>query len=87
VGCKHNNFHTDVAITKLSDSGQFVADVKIHCIDCGTPMQFKGLPAGYNAEGAAVSIDGQELRIGIFPQGERPSPLMQMLGVDNKPYN
>ncbi|WP_296294963.1 hypothetical protein [Rheinheimera sp.] len=50
-------------------------------------MQFKGLPAGYNAEGAAVSIDGLELRIGICPQGDQPSPLHQMNGMSGVNYN
>lgn len=77
--CKHENFSADVAVARLSDVGKFVSDIKIHCADCGIPMQFKGVAAGYNADGAAVSIDGLELRIGICPQGAEPNPLNLMM--------
>ena len=85
--CKHENFRTDVAIARLSDTGKFAADIRIHCTDCGVPMQFKGLPAGYIADGAAVSIDALELRIGICPKGEQPNPLRQMQGLSVETYN
>lgn len=87
MACKHENFRTDVRVARLTDTGRFVADIRIHCVDCGMPMQFKGIAAGYNADGAAVSIDGLELRIGIHPQGESPNPLQQMLGLRATDYN
>lgn len=85
--CKHDNFQSNVAIVKLSESGKIVAEIRIYCVDCGLPMQFKGLPAGYNVNGATTSIDALELRIGICPQGEIPSPLEKFTGIDRKPYN
>lgn len=65
--CKHPDFEVQAAITHLSDSGKIVADIRIKCTACGTPMQFKGLPTGFNADGAMVAFDGTELRIGIRP--------------------
>jgi hypothetical protein len=85
--CKHENFRTDVRVARLTDTGRFVADIRIHCVDCGIPMQFKGVAAGYNADGAAVSIDGLELRIGICPQGAEPNPLQVIMGVTKKYFN
>jgi len=68
--CQHTNFHADVDVTRIEDTGQFTADVRIKCDDCKVPMRFLGLPAGLDLNGAAVSVDGTEARLSIAPKGE-----------------
>lgn len=77
--CKHMNFKAHVAVARLEDSGKFQAEVTIHCLECGTPMQFLGLPPGLKLSGAAVSVDGLEARLAICPQGAQSSPLQEMI--------
>jgi len=78
--CEHHNFDADVRVARIEDKGRFMAEIRITCRDCGTPMQFMGLAPGLNFNGATVSLDGLELNVGIHPQGERPSPFQQLMG-------
>lgn len=71
--CDHPGFDVDAKIARMSDTGQFQADIKIVCHECGTPMRFLGLPMGLDMNGAAVSPDGTEGRFAILPVGE-PMP-------------
>lgn len=63
--CPHENFHAQVNVTRISDSGRFMADITIKCVACGEPFRFLGLPAGMDPNGAAVSVDGTEMRVAI----------------------
>ena len=65
--CKHEHFACNVDITRLSDSGQFLADVTIKCAQCSLPFSFNGLPFGLDMRGAACSPDGLEARLSISP--------------------
>ena len=85
--CDHHNFKTDVRIARIEDKGRFMAEIRIHCTDCGTPMQFIGLKNGLDYNGATVSLDGLEANIGIHPQGESPSPLQQLMGYQVNAHN
>ena len=80
MSCSHKNFDAQVSVIRIEDTGRFMAEVRINCIDCGLPMNFMGVKSGYDPNGAAVSLDGQELIIGIYPKGQQPNPLQQMLG-------
>lgn len=82
--CEHKNFKAKVDINRLQDSGRFMADVRVHCADCELPFEFLGLEPGLKMQGAAVSIDGLELRIAISPQGAQPNPFQQMMHQTNK---
>ena len=73
-GCAHLNFSSSVAINRLSDSGNFMADVTIRCEDCQAPFEFVGLPFGLNLSGAATSFDCLEGRFAIVPQGTQQNP-------------
>ncbi len=77
--CIHENFRAVVAVGRIEHPAPkpmtFAADVRIQCADCGEPFQFLGLPAGYNAKGAAVSVDGLEARLAICPRSDAPTPL------------
>ena len=73
--CEHKEFKAQVNVIRLEDSKRFIAEIHIHCVECGTPFQFMGLPLGVNYEGAAMEVDGLEARLAIAPQGEIPHPL------------
>ncbi len=68
--CKHEHFDAMVMVNRLEDTGQFNADVRIKCEQCGIPFRFLGLPYGVDLTGAAVSPDGTEGRFAIAPKGQ-----------------
>lgn len=68
--CRHENFEADVAVNRLEDTGRFIADVRIKCAQCGTPMVFLGLPRGVDMGSPATDTNGTELRAPIHPLGE-----------------
>jgi hypothetical protein len=65
--CYHHNFTANVTVNRIEDTGRFMADVRIECADCGLPFSFKGLRAGLDCNGAAVSPDGLEGRFALAP--------------------
>jgi hypothetical protein len=79
VTCKHERFAANVHVGRLTNAAgevtQFVAEIKIKCADCNRQMQFVGLPAGFDTQGACVSVDGLEARLALCPQGEALSLL------------
>ena len=76
--CEHRDFHAKVGVARLEDSGGFMAEIRIHCTECGLPFEFLGLEPGLDLQGARVSLDGQEANIAIVPKGTRPNPLHRM---------
>lgn len=84
--CDHPDFRADVAVHRLSDSGRFNADVRIRCTACGTPFQFRGLRLGIDTDGARVSMDGQEARLAIVPNGKEPPPWNGVTGMNVTTY-
>jgi hypothetical protein len=76
--CEHKDFHANIQVTRLEDTGGFIAGMKIQCRDCGKPFQFLGLKTGCDTQGARISIDGLEANIAICPQGSKPNPLQRM---------
>lgn len=76
--CKHMNFNASVAVARLEDTGGFMAEIRIECMDCKKPFQFLGLEPGIDMQGARVSINGLEANIAICPEGAKPNPLQQM---------
>lgn len=82
--CAHKDFHAEVHVIRLEDTGGFMAEITVKCTQCGIPFQFRGLEPGLDTHGARVSIDGLEARIAICPQGSRPSPLQRMAFNVNK---
>ena len=85
--CDHQNFDADVKVARIEDKGRFMAEIKITCKDCGTPMQFMGLEPGLNFDGATVSLDGLEMNIGIHPNGHRPNPMQKLMGYRVENHN
>lgn len=85
--CEHKNFDASVRVVRIEDKGRFMAEIRITCLDCGTPMQFMGLEPGLNFDGATVSLDGMEANIGIHPLGQRPNPLQKLMGYSLAAHN
>lgn len=85
--CEHFNFDASVRVARLEDIGRFMAEVRIVCKDCGVPMQFMGLPTGLNFGGPTVSLDGLEANLAIYPEGQRPNPLQELMGYTVKAHN
>lgn len=73
--CQHMNFNAIVDVIRLEDTGQFMAEIHVECVECKRAFQFLGLEPGIDLQGARVSVDGLEARLAICPQGEKPSPL------------
>lgn len=71
MDCAHEEFHTDVKVTRLEDSGKFIAEIQVKCLQCNEPFRFVGLPAGLAFDRPTVSIDELELHAPIEPEGEK----------------
>jgi hypothetical protein len=69
--CAHEQFAAAVNVHRLLDSGKFMAEVNVRCVDCDEPFRFIGLPAGINFEHPTVSIDGLTLHAPIEPEVEK----------------
>lgn len=85
--CPHMNFDATVRVARIEDIGRFVAEVRIHCIECKAPFQFAGIEPGFNYEAPTVSLDGLEANLPIFPQGQRPTPLQGLMGYTVEGHN
>ena len=72
--CEHMNFSANCAVGRLveennSQVNAFVAEIKIHCIDCGLPFEWIGFTAGFRDDAPRVDTSAQELRAPIKPKG------------------
>jgi hypothetical protein len=85
--CKHMNFSAKVAVARIENIGRFVAEVEIHCVDCGTPFQFMGIAPGFNFEAPTVRLDGLQADLPICPKGQQPNPFQGLKGFTIKNTN
>lgn len=69
--CQHEQFTAQVDVQRLLDSGKFCADIRVKCIECGSPFRFVGCAAGLRFDRPMVSIDEIELHAPIEPEGEK----------------
>jgi hypothetical protein len=78
IACLHENFDSRVGIHRLVDDAGlltgFQAEITLKCSECDQPFVFLGLPVGLSLDGAAVSIDGQELRVACAPSFDWVGP-------------
>jgi len=80
--CKHENFRADVDIQRLMDGDNghpeivncFMAEIRVHCTDCGVPFEWIGFEAGLLGDRAMVDVSAQELRAPIKPKGVLAMP-------------
>lgn len=85
--CPHMNFDAKVSVARIEDIGRFVAEVRIHCIECKAPFQFLGVSPGFNYDAPTVTLDGLEANLPICPQGTQPTPLQGLQGYTIKATN
>ncbi len=65
--CSHENFSCCVDVTRLQDIAGYSADIRITCMECGTPFRFIGVPGGSSMREPMASPGGVELRCPIEP--------------------
>lgn len=65
--CEHKKFDAQVNIIRLEDSGKFMAEVKVKCVECNTPFQFLGMPMGLSFTKPMVEVLATEARLPIQP--------------------
>lgn len=71
--CKHFNFHVAAKVGRLTDQDNseivkhYMLDLKVKCVDCGLPFEFKGLPQGMSFFNPMTSPDNIEARMPIQP--------------------
>jgi hypothetical protein len=78
--CRHEQFDCECAVNRVEDIGRFTVDVRVKCVQCGTPFVFLGLPLGMDYNSATVSFDGTEARMGIAPKGVPVPPISGVEG-------
>lgn len=76
--CEHKSFEAKFEVNRFED-GRFQADIGLRCVDCKLPFKFLGLPMGLDFSGAAVSYDGCEARMAVWPS-DLPIP-----GIEDQP--
>lgn len=58
--CRHRNVLTEVQITGFNDDeNKGVAEIAIHCEDCGRPLVFDGIPVGVSVSRPMTGILGE----------------------------
>lgn len=70
LNCQHEDFVACVDVNRLTDTGKYIADIRIKCKQCDESFRFIGVPAGLLFDRPACSIDSIELRVPIEPEGE-----------------
>ncbi len=84
MSCSHQNFKVSADINRITqkegdlDPSAFMADIRLECVDCGTPFEWIGVPMGLSFVRPNVSVDCLELRAPVKPKGE-PMPLAATL--------
>ncbi len=83
--CRHKGFLCKAEINRLEGTGQFQADIRIMCNECGEPFRFLGLRSGLDLRGAMCSPDGTEARLAIVPQSGKAPGDHALRGYRMKP--
>lgn len=74
--CKHEEFQADVGVARVWQDGEgkgplrFMAEIRVECTGCGTPMLFRCEEVGILWDRPTVDPLAQELRVPLVPKGE-----------------
>ena len=68
--CRHEQFAASVSIARLEDTGRFVCEVRLLCVECREPFRFLGMKAGLAHGIPTCSIDGTEAYLPVEPEVE-----------------
>lgn len=67
--CDHMQFHSTSNIHVIVDDdfvvSEYRVDIKVHCVQCGLPFEFVGVPCGLSDIEPTTSYNRQELRVPI----------------------
>jgi hypothetical protein len=69
--CRHEQFTSFVAVHRLEDTGRFIAELRIWCVDCREAFRFQGLQPGVLHERPSCSMDALEARLPVEPEIEK----------------
>lgn len=71
VTCKHERFHGDVKVIRLTDLGEFVVELAVRCLDCESPFRFVGLETAIATDRPCVGAFGDVAMLPILPGRRR----------------
>ena len=77
MSCNHDTWSATVAVGNIMASEddptiiRRTVEVRVHCHDCGHPLEFQGLPVGVDTHGPTMSPDGLEARLVAVPKGDQ----------------
>lgn len=68
--CSHEEFQGFIGVHRFADTEspegiRLSVELRVHCEACKAPVRFT-LPYGLNLHGAAMSLDGEEARLGAY---------------------
>lgn len=75
MSCQHETFEARAEINRLHHGGgeevyQFACDLTVHCVDCGAPFGFRGLPNGIDPNRPTRSVDALTLTAPLLSPSE-----------------
>lgn len=75
MSCAHEDFEAHVEINRLHEDGEdgphsFLADVTIHCVQCGEFFGFRGPPAGHSFREPRCRIDARQISLPLMSPAE-----------------
>jgi len=73
--CEHKNFESNVVVSRILDAEStvvtnYMATLRIKCMDCGLPFEFIGFEGGFSFLRPMTNPFGQELRLPIKPSSD-----------------
>ncbi len=77
--CPHLKFEAQVDVNRIGEAETmdrapkaYVADIRVHCADCGEAFRWCGVSAGLSFDHPMVSVDEMELRAPLRPASADP---------------
>jgi len=90
MACEHQAFLGDIEVNRLTDmpTGSkvvaYIADIMVHCRDCGERFVWVGVPTGVSPRIPMRSVDGFTLAAPLRPAGGDEAGLQGLPGFEVK---
>lgn len=70
--CGHYNFGVEAQCSRVLNQDKtevigYAADIKVLCMDCGEPFEWRSPTGGLSPDRPTISLDGRELRAPMRP--------------------